>query len=107
MSKNSIATLIDVLANDTDIESSSLIVVSASASNGQVVINSDFSLSYTPNQDYVGSDTINYTIEDGDNANDSAEVAVTVTEVVVNAAPVAVADSATVNAGWVNYRWCS
>ncbi|GLU36410.1 retention module-containing protein [Pseudomonas sp. NBRC 100443] len=72
---------IDVLANDTDIDSSSLSVTGASASHGSVTINQDGTLTYTPDANYGGSDTIVYTISDGDGGTSSASVTVGITPV--------------------------
>ncbi|ANI15219.1 hypothetical protein A9C11_15055 [Pseudomonas citronellolis] len=72
---------IDVLANDTDIDSSSLSVTGASASHGSVTINQDGTLTYTPDANYGGSDTIVYTISDGDGDTSSASVTVGITPV--------------------------
>ncbi|WP_197275892.1 Ig-like domain-containing protein, partial [Vibrio coralliirubri] len=47
---------------------------------------------YTPNGDYNGSDTITYTISDGNAGTDTATIAVTVTP--VNDGPVANDDTA-------------
>jgi len=78
---------IAVLANDTDPDASDdLTVTSATASNGQVVIEADNTLTYTPDADFNGSDTISYTISDGNGGTDTADVAVTVNA--VNDAPV-------------------
>jgi VCBS repeat-containing protein len=76
--------IIDVLANDTDINGGELFVASASAANGVVVINADNTITYTPNANFNGSDIINYTVSDGDKT-DSSTVAVTVTP--INDAP--------------------
>ncbi|MFA5621374.1 MAG: Ig-like domain-containing protein, partial [Thermovirgaceae bacterium] len=56
-----IPVIIDVLANDTDPDGHPLEVVSASAGNGTVVINSDGTVTYTPNEDYHGTDSFTYT----------------------------------------------
>jgi VCBS repeat-containing protein len=70
---------IDVLANDSDIDSGDVLTVSAaSAGNGQVVIEADNSLTYTPDPDFTGSDTINYTVSDGNGGVVGGTVAVTV-----------------------------
>ncbi|MDF1734312.1 MAG: tandem-95 repeat protein [Minwuia sp.] len=84
---------IDVLANDSDVDGDLLTVTSASANNGTVVIETDGSLTYTPDTDFNGSDTISYTIDDGNGGTDSASVTVTVNT--VNDAPVATDDAAT------------
>ena len=81
---------IDVLANDTDPDGDPLSVIDASASNGSVSINGDYTLDYTPNTDYVGPDQIDYVISDGQNHTDNASVIINVES---NMAPVAVADN--------------
>lgn len=57
---------IDVLANDSDIETDELTIASVSdPGNGTAVITSG-KVVYTPAEDFVGTDTFNYTIVDGD-----------------------------------------
>ena len=70
--------IIDVLANDSDIEGDNIIVISASASEGDVTINNDNTISYSATSTFEGLDTISYTIEDTFGAQASSEVAVTV-----------------------------
>lgn len=82
-----------VLANDTDVDGDPLSVTSASATNGSVAIGAGGSLTYTPNADFAGTDTISYTISDGAGGTASGSVAVSVAA--ANDAPVAVADTAT------------
>ncbi|MFV1873328.1 MAG: Ig-like domain-containing protein [Oleiphilus sp.] len=89
--------VIDVLANDSDIDGDSLTVDSASALNGSVTINADGTITYTPNIDYSGSDTISYSIIDGQGGTASATVAVSVNP--ENDEPVAVADTASTQEG--------
>ncbi|MCA0186969.1 MAG: retention module-containing protein, partial [Proteobacteria bacterium] len=84
---------IDVLGNDTDANGDTLIVTSASASNGQVTINPDGSLRYVPNPDFSGTDRVTYTISDGKGGTSSATVIINVTP--VNDTPVANPDAAT------------
>lgn len=86
------ATPINVLENDTDTDGDTLTVTSASASFGSVGINSDSSLLYTPNLDFVGQDNIVYVITDGQNGTAAATVQVTI---VSNSAPIAQNDTAT------------
>ncbi|MFV3411075.1 retention module-containing protein [Pseudomonas sp. NY15436] len=69
---------INVLGNDTDPDGDSLIVTSASAGNGTVVINQDGTLSYTPKANYSGNDTITYSISDGHGGTSTATVAVSI-----------------------------
>ncbi len=80
---------IDVLANDSDIDGDALSVTQAAAANGTVVIEADGTLTYRPDADFNGSDTITYTVSDGD-LTDTASVAVTV--IPVNDPPVAMDD---------------
>lgn len=92
--------IIDVLANDQDFDNvdfgnGGLSVVAATAGDGAVVIGADGRLTYTPDADFNGADSISYTISDSAGATDSASVAVTVNP--VNDAPTAVTlDSDTV-----------
>ncbi len=92
------ATLIDVLANDTDPDGGTKTIASATdPANGTVTIAGDnLSLSYTPDAEYCNSvsgpaDTFQYTL----NGGSFATVSVTVT--CEDDAPTAVADTATVD----------
>jgi len=59
------ATII-VLANDSDEDGDELTVVSVTLpSMGEVVMNEDNSVIYTPNENFLGIDTFTYTISDG------------------------------------------
>jgi len=86
------AYVIDVLSNDTDIDGDTLTVIDASAPNGTVVINADNTLTYTGDLNYNGTDTITYTISDGNGGESTAEVSVGISA--VNDAPVATDDTA-------------
>ena len=86
---------IDVVANDTDAEGDTLMVTLVSVpTNGTATINTDNTVIYTPNANFNGSDTFEYTISDGSGGTASASVNITVSP--VNFAPVAVEDFATV-----------
>lgn len=88
---------IDVLANDVDAEDGTLTVITAGASYGTVVVNPDGTLSYTAPRDYIGTDTVGYTISDP--AGKTAEGRVTVgINPVPNEPPIAADDTATVAA---------
>jgi CshA-type fibril repeat protein len=89
-------TVLDVLANDTDIDGDSLTVTSASAVNGTLVINPDSSISYVPNTGFTGTDTVTYTISDGNGGTATATATVFV-NAPGNTAPTANADFATTN----------
>jgi hypothetical protein len=68
-----------VLSNDSDVDGGTLEVVSVAASrNGSVVINADDSISYTPNNSYVGQDSFSYTVADGQGGQATANVTVTI-----------------------------
>ncbi|MCI2398320.1 Ig-like domain-containing protein [Aliiroseovarius sp. N1Y82] len=88
------AVTIDVLGNDTDPDFDDLTVTEATAPNGTVTINPDGTLTYEPDPDFNGEDTITYTVDDGNGGTDTATVTVTVTP--VNDDPVAEDDTATV-----------
>jgi VCBS repeat-containing protein len=71
---------IDVLANDIDVDSTTLSVTGASdPSNGTAVINADNTITYTPNQGFDGVDTFTYTVSDG-SESDTGTVSVDVTQ---------------------------
>jgi plastocyanin len=69
---------IDVLANDSDPDGDSLVIVSlTNPANGSVINNQDGTVTYTPNPEFVGPDRFQYTVSDGQDTS-SALVAVTV-----------------------------
>ncbi|MEM8980023.1 MAG: Hint domain-containing protein [Pseudomonadota bacterium] len=73
--------VIDVLANDTDPEDDMLRVESASALNGVVTVNIDGTLTYSPNEGFVGKDQITYEIADVRGNTSSAAVIATVRQI--------------------------
>ena len=83
---------IDVLSNDSDPEGSVLNVIQASAQYGQVQINSDNTLNYTPASGFSGADVVTYTVSDGEGGRDSADFTVTVAAGAANSAPRALTD---------------
>ncbi|WP_269537812.1 Ig-like domain-containing protein [Cerasicoccus fimbriatus] len=78
-----VAVLIDVLANDSDADSSpsELSIASVSQPNNGVAAIQNGEVLYTPNAGYFGSDSFSYTVTDGEDA-ESAMVSVTIDEVV-------------------------
>ncbi|MDO7086205.1 Ig-like domain-containing protein, partial [Pseudocolwellia sp. AS88] len=78
--------IISVLDNDTDPDGDPLSVVEASAANGTIVINGGNTITYTPDADFIGTDSINYRISDGAGSFSTATVTVTVTP--ANDAPI-------------------
>ena len=91
---------IDIASNDTDIDTgdsvdNNTIVITKTPINGNSVIVSG-SIEYTPNNNFNGSDTFTYTINDQNSGtSNSATVIVSVTD--VNDLPVATDDSITTN----------
>ena len=86
---------IDVLTGDTDVDGDILTVTAASAGNGTVSINTDGTLNYSPNANFNGSDTISYTVSDGNGGTDTGIVTVTINP--VNDPPVADDETASTN----------
>lgn len=84
--------IIDVLGNDTDPENDDLTVIDATSPDGEVVINADGTITFTPADNFNGETTISYTIEDEAGNTDTATVTVTVEA--VNDDPVANDDTA-------------
>lgn len=63
---------------DSDPDGDPLTVTAASAANGTVTIGSNGQITYQPNANFNGTDTIVYTISDGNGGTASATVTVTV-----------------------------
>ncbi|UFN68270.1 tandem-95 repeat protein [Vibrio alginolyticus] len=83
--------VIDVLANDSDIEGDDLSITSASVSEEQGIVEIvDGKLVFTPAENFNGNATISYTISDGE-LEDEAQVSVTVNS--FNDAPIALNDA--------------
>ena len=91
--------IIDLLANDTDPENSSLSITNleagTAASNGSVVNNGDGTVTYTHNGSQTSSDSFTYTANDGTLDSLSAAT-VTVSVNNVNDSPIGIADSISV-----------
>ena len=78
---------INVLSNDSDPDGDTLSVSSVTqGTNGAVTINPDKTVHYAPAQDYFGTDSFTYTIDDGHGGKATATVNVTINA--VNDAPV-------------------
>lgn len=76
--------IIDVLANDEDIETEVLSIVSTSSPQGGTVTVAGSMITYTPNSGFSGTDSFSYTVSDGSGGTTTAAVSVT-----VNPAPAA------------------
>jgi len=80
-----------ILANDTDPENNPLTAIQISNPNhGTVAVNSDGSFTYTPNENYFGTDSFTYKANDG--TYDSNTTTVSIDIISVNDVPVAVDD---------------
>ena len=85
-----------VLSNDSDEDGDALTVVKVSdPENGSVTLKADGSFTYTPNADFVGTDSFTYKASDGIAQSNVATVAIKVT----NTAPVAEEDNYTTEKG--------
>jgi Tol biopolymer transport system component len=75
--------VIPVLANDTDSDGDPLTVASATqTANGAVVLNTNNTVSYTPNAGFSGTDTFTYTASDGRGGTATGTVTVTVSSII-------------------------
>ncbi|SMH55637.1 Ig-like domain-containing protein [Maritimibacter sp. HL-12] len=77
-------TVIAVLDNDSDPDGDPLEVISASSPDGSTDINADGTITFTPDTDFFGETTIDYTISDGNGGTDSAVVTVMVNDGIVS-----------------------
>ena len=86
--------IVDALANDSDPDGDPLTIDSVvQGSSGAVTVNTDGTLTYTPDPDFHGTDSFTHTVSDPYGGCDTATVTVTVTP--VNDAPVAIDDAFT------------
>ncbi len=93
--EDSALTNIDVISNDPDVEEDTLTLITATADgSGTAAVNADgISVDYTPTANFNGTETITYTVSDG---TDTSTGTLTITVTAVNDAPVAIADTASV-----------
>jgi large repetitive protein len=86
------AVIVSVLDNDIDADIDVLsITMATNGANGMTTVNPDGTITYTPNANFYGTDSFDYTISDGNGGTATASVAVTVN--LVNSLPLAVDDS--------------
>ena len=88
----------DLLANDDDADGDTLTVNTTpivDVSNGTLSLNDDGSFTYTPDANYVGTDSFDYEISDGNGNSSTATVMIEITD--PNIAPIAVDDNYTTN----------
>ena len=71
------AVTFDVLENDSDADNDTLTILSnTEPSKGTLVLNEDGTFTYTPDEDFTGTDSFTYTVDDGNGGTDSATVTV-------------------------------
>ncbi|MCB1893626.1 MAG: tandem-95 repeat protein, partial [Rhodocyclaceae bacterium] len=84
-------TAAELLANDSDVDGDALTITSVGTStNGVAVLNADGSVTFTPELDFTGTASFEYTVEDGNGGIDTATVTIEIPT--ANDAPIAVDD---------------
>ncbi|APD08010.1 non-specific serine/threonine protein kinase [Flavobacteriaceae bacterium UJ101] len=71
----------NVMNNDTKGDGTTTVINNTQPSNGTVTMNSDGTFTYTPDSDFIGTDTFSYTIQDSDGDTSTATVTIIVEEV--------------------------
>jgi hypothetical protein len=87
--------ILDVLANDFDVDGDDLTVQNVNQHNGVVHVNPDSTLTYDPTPNFSGTDFFTYTIVDGNGGKATATVTLTVES--ENDPPIAADDDTTTN----------
>jgi hypothetical protein len=87
-----VSVLIDVLANDTDIDGDTLSVASVTQPANGLLVNNGTSVTYIPNPNFNGTDSFTYVASDGNGGTSTATVNLTINP--VNDDPVAADDTA-------------
>ncbi|MDG1290399.1 MAG: Ig-like domain-containing protein [Lentibacter sp.] len=89
------AVVVDVLGNDSDPEGDPLTVTDTTApANSSVMINADGTVTYTPNTGFIGTDSFEYTVTDGQGNLSTVTVTVTVADPADNLPAMLVDDAA-------------
>ena len=96
--------MIDVLANDTDVDNDRLVILGVTqGAHGSVTISTNNQLTYTANKNFYGTDAFDYTISDGKGGTDTARVELTIKP--VNDAPIISSKPVTTSRVWDSYRY--
>ncbi len=90
VAEDSISTSVDVLANDTDLESDTLSVAVVDDPMYGAVVNHGTHIAYSPDPNFNGTDVFAYQVSDRNGGLDTAQIVVTVTS--VNDTPLAFDD---------------
>ena len=67
---------IDLLANDSDVDDALTVVEVESSQGASITFNEDGTIDYVPLPNFVGTDTLTYTIEDGNGETSTATITV-------------------------------
>lgn len=86
VSANSQDNLIAVLDNDTDADGDNLVVAAVSApdNGGEITVDADTRLSYTPAAGFTGTETVTYTVADGRGGEAEGTLTISVSPVEVS-----------------------
>ncbi|MEZ4614268.1 MAG: Ig-like domain-containing protein [Caldilineaceae bacterium] len=71
--------VLDVLANDSDLDGDILSITTVSTSTNGTVTTDGTQIIYMPNQGFIGTDIFSYTISDGNGGTATATVVITIT----------------------------
>jgi outer membrane protein OmpA-like peptidoglycan-associated protein len=82
----------DIISNDTDPENDTLTLLSVSAPSFGTIITNGNEITYTPDNDFIGTDTFTYVVSDGKNNTSTGTVTIDVTSAKNNIAPNAIDD---------------
>ncbi|MEC4090247.1 Ig-like domain-containing protein [Pseudoalteromonas rubra] len=85
-----------LLVNDIDFDGDALTVNTTPVTdvqNGTLTLNADGSFNYQPNSDFIGTDSFEYQVEDGNGGSNTATITLLIETEVSNFPPVAVNDS--------------
>ena len=99
---------INVLANDTDIDNDTLTITSTdgqSQNGGTLSFDTEGVVTYTPATDYVGFDSFNYTINDGNEGSATGTVTIGVSVFNVVNGSVITAEDTPVTTDVLQYAW--
>ncbi|WP_462164219.1 tandem-95 repeat protein [Pseudoalteromonas xiamenensis] len=77
--QGSAAVDLNVVSNDTDVDGDTLRITSLAYNGVGTVVTTESGVRYTPSANFTGTETINYTISDGNGAQASATSTITVT----------------------------
>ncbi len=79
--REGVAVILSVLANDSDVEGGTLTVTAAGTpANGSAVLLAGNTIRYTPGANFTGTDTFTYTVSDGQGGTSTGQVTVAVGE---------------------------